>query len=105
KWGDVNNITLTNMLLGGKFPKFMGFDKGPFPIRGGRATVHQGQVYKNAGRNTSFAPSYRLITDMAENTVHTNIAGGVSDRRFSKLYNNDFANWMNGVYKKISLSQ
>ena len=101
KWGDVNNITLTNMLLGGKFPKFMGFDKGPFPIRGGRATVHQGQVYKNAGRSTSFAPSYRLITDMSEDTVYTNLAGGVSDRRFSKLYNNDFANWMDGNYKKI----
>ncbi len=103
RWGDVNNITLTNMLLGGKFPKFMGFDKGPFPIRGGRATVHQGQVYKNAGRSTSFAPSYRLITDMSENTVYTNLAGGVSDRRFSKLYNNDFTNWMDGNYKKIEL--
>lgn len=103
KWGDVNNITLTNMLLGNKFPKFFGFDKGPFPIRGGRATIHQGQVYTNAGRKTSFAPSYRLITDMAENVVHTNLAGGVSDRRFSKLYNNDFSNWMKGVYKKIEL--
>jgi len=103
EWGDVNNITLTNMLLGNKFPKFMGFDKGPFPIRGGRATVHQGQVYTNAGRKTSFAPSYRLITDMAEDSVHTNLAGGVSDRRFSSLYNNDFLNWMKGIYKIIKL--
>ncbi len=103
KWGEVNSITLTNMLLGGKFPKFFGFDKGPYPIRGSRATVHQGQVYKNAGRNTSFAPSYRLITDMAENSVFTNLAGGVSDRRFSSLYNNDFSNWMKGIYKRIDL--
>ncbi len=104
KWGDVNNITLTNMVLGNKLPKFMGFDIGPFPIRGNRATVHQGQVYKNAGRATSFAPSYRIISDMADNLVHTNLAGGVSDRRFSKFYNNDFTNWMNGIYKKITLS-
>jgi len=103
KWGDINNITLTNMILGGKLPKFMGFDKGPFPIRGSRATVHQGQVYSNAGRKTSFAPSYRLITDMADNDVYTNLAGGVSDRRFSSLYNNDFSNWMNGLYKKIEM--
>jgi penicillin amidase len=102
-WGKINQITLTNMLLGGKFPRFMGFDKGPFPVRGGRATVHQGQVYQNAGRKTSFAPSYRLITDMAENVVHTNLAGGVSDRSFSKGYNNDFSNWMEGIYKKIKL--
>jgi len=101
EWGAINNITLTNMLLGNKMPKFMGFDKGPFPLSGGRATVHQGQVYKNAGRNTSFAPSFRMITDMAENSVYTNLAGGVSDRRFSNLYNNDFVNWMKGVYKKL----
>ncbi len=102
KWGDINNITLTNMLLGNKFPKFFGFDIGPFPLRGGRATVHQGQVYKSGGRKTSFAPSFRMITDMAENSIHTNLAGGVADRRFSNLYNNDFNNWMNGIYKKLS---
>ncbi len=100
-WGEINNITLTHMLLGNKLPKYAGFDIGPFPLRGSRATVHQGQVYTSAGRNTSFAPSYRLITDMSENIVHTNIAGGVSDRRFSKLYYNDFKNWMNGIYKTI----
>ncbi len=102
EWGTVNNITLTNILLGNKLPKFLGFDIGPFPLRGGRATVHQGQVYTNAGRKTSFAPSFRMITDMAERSIHTNLAGGVSDRRFSKLYNNDFSNWMNGIYKKFT---
>ncbi len=102
EWGTVNNITLTNILLGNKLPKFFGFDIGPFPLRGGRATVHQGQVYTNAGRKTSFAPSFRMITDMAERSIYTNLAGGVSDRRFSKLYNNDFSNWMNGIYKKFT---
>jgi penicillin amidase len=101
KWGDINYITLSNMLLGGKLPKIAGFDKGPFPLRGGRATIHQGQVYRSAGRDTSFAPSFRLITDMGERTVHSNLAGGVSDRRFSKHYCNDFENWMNGMYKKL----
>jgi len=103
KWGDINYITLSNMLLGGKLPKFAGFDKGPFPLRGGRATIHQGQVYRSAGRDTSFAPSFRLITDMGERTVHSNLAGGVSDRRFSKQYCNDFENWMNGIYKKLDM--
>lgn len=103
EWGAINKITLTNILLGNKLPRFLGFDKGPFPLPGGRSTVHQGQVYTSAGRSTSFAPSLRMITDMAENSVYTNIPGGVSDRRFSKLYNNDFANWMNRVYKKLNL--
>ena len=99
KWGEINKITLTHILLGEKLPRFLGFDKGPFPLPGGRATIHQGQVYTNSGRKTSFAPSFRLITDMAENCVHTNLAGGVSDRRFSGLYNNDFKNWRKGIYK------
>ncbi len=102
KWGDVNQISLTNIVLGNKLPKFMGFDKGPFPLPGGRATIHQGQVYKSAGRTSSFAPSFRLIADMAEKSIYTNYAGGVSDRRFSKLYNNDFANWQNGTYKRFT---
>lgn len=102
EWGTVNNITLANILLGNKLPKFFGFNIGPFPLRGGRATVHQGQIYTNAGRKTSFAPSFRMITDMAERSIYTNLAGGVSDRRFSKLYNNDFLNWMNGIYKKFT---
>ena len=55
QWGDINSITLTHIILGNKLPKLLGFDKGPFPLRGGRATVHQGQVYKSAGRSTSFA--------------------------------------------------
>ncbi len=91
------------MLLGKKLPKFLGFDKGAFPMPGGRATIHQGQVYKSNGRKTTFAPSYRLITDMSEASVHTNISGGASDRRFSKYYANDFKNWQSGKYKKIRL--
>ncbi len=102
-WGEFNKFDLTNMLLGEKLPKFIGFDKGPFPMPGGRATIHQGQVYKSNGRKTTFAPSYRMITDMIEDSVYTNISGGASDRRFSKYYANDFQNWQSGKYKKIIL--
>lgn len=38
---------------------------------------------------------------MAEKKLYTNYAGGVSDRRFSKWYNNDFSYWKNGVFKKF----
>lgn len=100
EWGEINQITLSHIVLGGKFPRFFGFDKGPFPLAGGRASIHQGQVYRSAGRQTSFAPSFRIVTDMAEKMLLTNFAGGVSDRRFSKLYNNDFSNWMKGIFRE-----
>jgi penicillin amidase len=95
-WGERNLITMTNMFFGGKLPRFFGFDKGPFALRGGRATPHQGQIYRSAGRVTSFAPSLRIIADMGEDALHTCIAGGPSDRRFSKWYDSDV-----GRYKTL----
>ena len=100
-WGDVQKIVMTNILFAGKLPRVFGFDRGPIPIRGGRATVHQGQIYRSAGRNTSFVPSFRMILDLGEDAAHTNLAGGPSDRRFSKWYNSDTQNWLNRTYKKL----
>ena len=44
RWGEVQQLKLTNILFGGKLPAFLGFDRGPIAIRGGRATVHQNCV-------------------------------------------------------------
>jgi penicillin amidase len=87
------------MFFGGKLPAFLGFDPGPIPIRGGRATPHQGQIYDSAGRRTSFTPSLRLVADMSTATLHTAICGGPSDRRFSKHYKSGVAGWVAGELK------
>lgn len=103
EWGEVNTINLTNIILGESMPGFMGFNEGPVSIPGGRATVHQGQIYRSAGRKTTFLPSVRMIADMGDQSVYANLAWGVSDRRFSKLYNNDKENWINGTYRRYEL--
>jgi len=103
-WGEVNQIKLKHLVLGEKLPVFAGFDRGPVILRGGRATPHQGQIYKSAGRTTSFTPSFRMVTDLAQDEVHTNLAGGPSDRRFSKWYCSDLENWMKGKYKILKPS-
>jgi penicillin amidase len=100
-WGETNRFVLKHLLFGGKFPRFMAFDHGPIPIRGGRATVHQGQIYRSAGRDTSFIPTFRFVTDFSEQVLHSNLLGGPSDRRFGKFYKNEVENWLNGVYKKL----
>jgi penicillin amidase len=102
-WGKHNRITMTNILFGGKLPGFLGFDKGPFEIPGGRATVHQGQVYKAAGRQTSFAPSVRVVVDMATDELHSSLAGGPSDRRFSKWYCSGMPGWLDFKLKMTKL--
>jgi len=102
EWGRDRRITLTHILLGGKLPGFAGFDRGPITGIGGRATVHQGQIYQSGGRVTTFMPSFRWVTDMADAHLRSNLAGGPSDRRFSKWYVSDLANWENGRYKTVS---
>ena len=61
--------------------------------------INQGQIYKSAGRTTSFFPSLRLVSDLGEEKIHSNLAGGPSDNRFSKWYVSDLENWVNYRYK------
>lgn len=100
-WRSVQQYEMKNILFDGKLPKFLGFDKGPITAIGGRATIHQGQIYRCAGRETTFLPSYRMATDLIEESIYTNLAGGPSDRRFSKWYCSDLDNWLTGQYKCI----
>ena len=50
------------------------------------------------GQATFFAPSMRMITDFAEPAIHTNVAGGPSERRFSKYYTMGIKEWLQGDY-------
>ncbi|MEW5723679.1 MAG: penicillin acylase family protein [Thermodesulfobacteriota bacterium] len=100
-YGSTRKITLNHLLFGGRFPRFLGFDRGPLELPGSRATITQGQIFKSAGRLTTFSPSLRFMTDMGEARVYSMIAGGPSDRRFSRWYANDLGHWLNGVYKVL----
>jgi penicillin amidase len=102
KWGEKNKLLFKNIFFDGNLPKFLGFDLGTFAIKGGRATVHQGQIYKSGNRDTSFVGSFRLVTDFTTDIVYTALAGGASDRRFSKFYSNDLNNWREGKYKALN---
>ena len=42
-----------------------------------------------------------MICDMATDEIHTNLAGGPSDRRFSKWFASDLRNWYEGNYKVL----
>jgi penicillin amidase len=101
-WGEVQRYMMNHLLLGGRLPSVLGFDRGPITAVGGRATIHQGQIYRSAGRVTTFVPSFRIVVDLATEGCHTNLAGGPSDRRFSKWYCCDLKNWLSGKYKAIT---
>ena len=103
KWGNTRKVMMKNILFDGKLPKFLGFDRGPITIIGSLATPHQGQVFESAGRQTTFAPSIRMVIDLSTDEMKTNMAGGPSDRRFSKWYCSDLENWISGKYKTIAV--
>ena len=101
-WGEVQQYVMSHLLLGGKLPRVLGFDRGPITAIGGRATIHQGQIYRSGNRVTTFVPSFRMVCDFATEGCYTNLAGGPSDRRFSKWYCSDLQNWLSGRYKAIT---
>mgnify|MGYP003772908435 CR=1 FL=1 len=93
-WGASRRVFLRHLLLGGKLPPALGFDRGPFEVAGGRATVAQGQLLSLSGRESAFCPSWRFVTDLADDVSETALAGGPSDRRFSRWYATDLARWL-----------
>jgi len=93
-WGASRRVFLRHLLFGGKLPPALGFDRGPFEVVGGRATVVQGQLLSLAGRESAFCPSWRFVTDLATDVSETALAGGPSDRRFSRWYATDLARWL-----------
>jgi penicillin amidase len=97
-FGETRMVRMRHLLFGGKFPLFCRFDR-LLQMPGNRATVHQGQIFRGAGREMSFAPSFRFITDMAADEIQTTLAGGASDRFTSKWYINGLSDWIHGRYK------
>ncbi len=101
RWKEVQKVIFRNILFGGKLPVFLGFDRGPVTIIGGRATIHQGQIYRSAGRETTFVPTFRFVMDFAGKESYSAMAGGPSDRRFSKWYISGLRGWINGKFKTL----
>jgi penicillin amidase len=100
-WGASNRLTMVNIYYGGKLPRILGLDRGPFEVPGSPDTPRQGSIYRDAGRLTSFCPSYRFVTDMGTDEAWTVIPGGPSEKRLSRYYLADLKAYWRGGYKKI----
>lgn len=97
-YGEARRMKLEHLLLGSKLPSLLGFDRGPISLKGGRATVHQGQFLRAQGRRIACGPSYRFVTDLATDAMETTLPGGPSDRRFSPWYVSGLLDWLEGKY-------
>jgi penicillin amidase len=103
RWGDDRGFVMTNVLFAGKLPRFMGVDHGPIELPGNRATVAQGALFRAHGRLTSFAPSWRYVTDLGRDAMFTALPGGPAGSRLSPLYLADLERWQSFAYKRTEL--
>jgi len=100
-WSAQTQMTLTQLFFAGRLPRWLRFDRGPISLEGGRATPCQAQFYSASGRSGCLAASVRLIADLGEDVLHTNLLGGPSDRRFSRWYCSGLAGWLDGTFKPL----
>jgi penicillin amidase len=99
--GTARKIYIENLFFGGKLPGCLGFDY-PLEHIGSCSTIPQAQLFTLNGRPSTFAATLRLICDFADETLHANVAGGASDRRFSRYYKAGLREWENGDYDSLT---
>jgi penicillin amidase len=103
-WSEINSFRFTNRFFEGHLAgRLLGLHTGEFPMRGCHATPFQGHLLRAAKRESTFAPSYHFVTDMAADEAWTNLPGGPSERRLSGYYKNDIQRWVDGKFKRLGL--
>jgi penicillin G amidase len=101
-WGEVNSFRFTNRFFETiRAGRLLGFHSDRRPLPGCQATPFQGHLLATATRESSFAPSYHLVTDLSTDEAWTNFPGGASESRFSPWYRNDIPNWEQGVHRRL----
>lgn len=103
KYADNRKIVMKNVFIGNILPGLLKQNYGPIIFEGSRATVNHHSIFKAHGRISSFAPSYRHVSDMGENYMYTILAGGQSEHRKSPNYCDQVESWLSGKYKKLEL--
>jgi penicillin amidase len=102
-WAHENSFRFRNRFLESDLMgRALGFHTGDLPMPGNFATPFQGHLLRMGGRETSFAPSYHFVCDLATDEAWTNLPGGPSESRFSRWYKSDIPRWSSGQYKRLA---
>lgn len=99
-WGEVQTFVMSNMILGG-LPRWMGLDRGPFPLVGSLATICQGNVLNVDGKSVAVGPAYRMICDLAEDCIWTSLPGGIGGGPWQSSYDCWVDDWRDGAYHAL----
>lgn len=108
QWGRLHTITFPHQPFGlsGIKPLELLFNRGPFPIAGGTATVNASEWNARQGYQANWLASLRMIADLAnwENslTIHST---GQSGHTFHQYYDNMIKPWLNLQYHPMLWSE
>ncbi len=102
-WSAMNTFHFTDRFFGNhRVGRVLGYNSRQYAMPGCHATLFQGHVLQTAKRESTFAPSYHLVTELSQDEVWTNLPGGPSENRFSKYYKTDVSRWLAGEYKRLT---
>jgi penicillin G amidase len=108
-WGARRQVMMHNIFFGGRLPRFLstlcGIDYGPITLEGSRATIVQGSIFRTHGRVSTFAPSYRYVTDLGSFEAWTALAGGPTDRWGDPSTGMGIEDWLAYRYKLLGVSE
>jgi len=92
-----------NIFFQGALPGFLGFDPW-FTLPGSAATLNMGRVVRLGAKGRAVkAASYRMVTDMSDDSAFTILPGGGSGDRFTLWYNLD-RSWADSCrYKNLQV--
>jgi penicillin amidase len=103
RWSDFNSFHFVNRFFRfGRASRLLGFRSRPIGMPGCASTPFQGHLLSTATRESTFAPSYHLVTDLGTDEAWTNLPGGPSESRFSEWYKIDIPRWLGGDYKRLT---
>lgn len=103
-WSEINGFHFTDRFFGAhRVGRILGYNSRRHAMPGCHATVFQGHVLQTATRETTFAPSYHFVTEMGADEAWTNLPGGPSESRLSRLYKSDVRRWFRGEYKRLGV--
>ncbi len=96
---EASQVYIEHLFFRGKLPRCLGFDCALANI-GSRSTVSQASACEGG----ALAATFRMVCDFGTDVLHVNVAGGASDRRFSKYYTSGLKAWERGEYEVLDPS-
>jgi hypothetical protein len=95
------NAKFVNVVLQGRLPTALGFDRPAFRWPGGPLSPFQTRQTTFRGETFRFGPGTNFVVDFGEPGIRYNLPGGASERRFGPGYGLGVDEWLRGELRRL----